>query len=199
MVFQNYALYPHMTVGKNMAFSLMLAKQDKATIDQKVNRRRRDPGAHAAARPLSAPALRRPAPARGHGPRDRARPAGVPVRRAAVQPRRQAARGHAQRDQGTPPAPEDDLGLRHPRPDRGHDDGRQDRRHEGRSHRADRQPARALRPAGQPLRRRLHRLAGDELPARHAAPQRRRRPRRTRRRHPPRCAGPCQAASTVSP
>ena len=38
MVFQNYALYPHMTVGKNMAFSLMLAKQDKATIDQKVGR-----------------------------------------------------------------------------------------------------------------------------------------------------------------
>ena len=31
MVFQNYALYPHMTVGKNMAFSLMLAKQDQAT------------------------------------------------------------------------------------------------------------------------------------------------------------------------
>jgi len=38
MVFQNYALYPHMTVGKNMAFSLMLAKQDKATIDAKVGR-----------------------------------------------------------------------------------------------------------------------------------------------------------------
>ena len=38
MVFQNYALYPHMTVGKNMAFSLMLAKEDKATIDAKVGR-----------------------------------------------------------------------------------------------------------------------------------------------------------------
>ncbi len=38
MVFQNYALYPHMTVGKNMAFSLMLAKQDKATIAEKVGR-----------------------------------------------------------------------------------------------------------------------------------------------------------------
>ena len=32
--------------------------------------------------------------------------------------------------------------------------------------RADRRAARALRPAGQPVRRRLHRLAGDELPAR---------------------------------
>ena len=38
MVFQNYALYPHMTVGENMAFSLELAKQDKATIDAKVGR-----------------------------------------------------------------------------------------------------------------------------------------------------------------
>ncbi len=38
MVFQNYALYPHMTVGKNMAFSLMLAKQSQAVIDQKVGR-----------------------------------------------------------------------------------------------------------------------------------------------------------------
>jgi len=38
MVFQNYALYPHMTVGKNMAFSLMLAKQDQATITSKVGR-----------------------------------------------------------------------------------------------------------------------------------------------------------------
>jgi multiple sugar transport system ATP-binding protein len=38
MVFQNYALYPHMTVRDNMAFSLALAKQSKATIDEKVGR-----------------------------------------------------------------------------------------------------------------------------------------------------------------
>ncbi len=36
MVFQNYALYPHMTVRDNMAFSLMLAKKDRATIDLRV-------------------------------------------------------------------------------------------------------------------------------------------------------------------
>jgi multiple sugar transport system ATP-binding protein len=36
MVFQNYALYPHMTVRDNMAFSLMLAKRDKAEIDKRV-------------------------------------------------------------------------------------------------------------------------------------------------------------------
>jgi multiple sugar transport system ATP-binding protein len=38
MVFQNYALYPHMTVRQNMAFSLMLAKAGKAVIEEKVKR-----------------------------------------------------------------------------------------------------------------------------------------------------------------
>ncbi|MDJ0956678.1 MAG: sn-glycerol-3-phosphate ABC transporter ATP-binding protein UgpC [Arenicellales bacterium] len=37
MVFQNYALYPHMTVFDNMGFSLKLAKVDPATIKEKVN------------------------------------------------------------------------------------------------------------------------------------------------------------------
>ncbi len=36
MVFQNYALYPHMTVYENMAFSLKLRKEPKDVIDQKV-------------------------------------------------------------------------------------------------------------------------------------------------------------------
>jgi len=36
MVFQNYALYPHMTVRDNMSFSLQLAKRDKSFIDGRV-------------------------------------------------------------------------------------------------------------------------------------------------------------------
>lgn len=36
MVFQNYALYPHMTVYENMGFALKLRKTDKKIIDQKV-------------------------------------------------------------------------------------------------------------------------------------------------------------------
>ncbi len=36
MVFQNYALYPHMTVYENMAFSLKLKKVPKGEIDKKV-------------------------------------------------------------------------------------------------------------------------------------------------------------------
>jgi multiple sugar transport system ATP-binding protein len=37
MVFQSYALYPHMTVRENMGFSLRLRNADKATIGQRVD------------------------------------------------------------------------------------------------------------------------------------------------------------------
>ncbi|MEL6573198.1 MAG: ABC transporter ATP-binding protein [Pseudomonadota bacterium] len=36
MVFQSYALYPHMTVRKNIAFPMRMAKMSQADIDQKV-------------------------------------------------------------------------------------------------------------------------------------------------------------------
>jgi multiple sugar transport system ATP-binding protein len=36
MVFQNYALYPHMTVAQNIGFALKLAKRPKAEISQRV-------------------------------------------------------------------------------------------------------------------------------------------------------------------
>ena len=38
MVFQSYALYPHMTVYENMSFALKLAKEDPAIIRQKVDK-----------------------------------------------------------------------------------------------------------------------------------------------------------------
>ncbi|MFV0420909.1 ABC transporter ATP-binding protein [Oleidesulfovibrio sp.] len=37
MVFQNYALYPHMTVGENMGFSLKMQKRPKDEIERKVH------------------------------------------------------------------------------------------------------------------------------------------------------------------
>jgi multiple sugar transport system ATP-binding protein len=37
MVFQSYALYPHMSVRKNIAFPLRMAKLDQAEIDRRVN------------------------------------------------------------------------------------------------------------------------------------------------------------------
>ena len=206
MVFQNYALYPHMTVAANMGFShASCATRRNREIDERVQGRRRHPGSHAAARALSPPALGRPAPARRHGPRHRPRPAGVPVRRAAVQSRCQAACADAHRDQGAASAHRDHHHLRHPRPDRSHDHGRQDRRHARRPGRADRRAARPLRLSRQPVRRRLHRLAGHELSAR----QNRRNGRRLRgsgrrracrwlRRPTARAAGPPSTGSGPS-
>ena len=43
MVFQNYALYPHMSVFDNMAFGLKLQKLPKAEIDDRVRGGGRDP------------------------------------------------------------------------------------------------------------------------------------------------------------
>src|SRR4051812_34766934 len=37
MVFQSYALYPHMSVRENLAFGLKLRKVDKAEIQQRVD------------------------------------------------------------------------------------------------------------------------------------------------------------------
>jgi multiple sugar transport system ATP-binding protein len=38
MVFQNYALYPHMTVKENMAFSLKLARAPKKVLEERVGK-----------------------------------------------------------------------------------------------------------------------------------------------------------------
>ena len=94
------------------------------------------------ARPQARAALRRPAPARRDGPRDRARAAGVPDGRAALEPRCQAPGRHARLAGAAPrPARRHDR-LRHARPDRG-DDARPARR--GDARRQDR--------AGRPSRR----------------------------------------------
>src|ERR671936_2582974 len=55
MVFQNYALYPHMSVYDNMAFGLRMRKFERAEID----RRGGDPGRRAGVQPLLAPRPRR--------------------------------------------------------------------------------------------------------------------------------------------
>ncbi len=38
MVFQSYALYPHMTVAENMSFALRMAKTAQSVVDERVNR-----------------------------------------------------------------------------------------------------------------------------------------------------------------
>ena len=166
MVFQNYALYPHMTVAENMAFSLRLARVPRVEMREKVDRAAAILGLQRSPRPLPRAALRRAAAAGGDGPSDRPQPGGLPVRRAAVEPRRQAPGADADRDQRAAPAARDDHDLRHPRPDRSDDHGRPHRGDERRPGGAGGEPARALRHAAEPVRRGLHRQPGDELPAR---------------------------------
>ena len=76
-----------------------------------------------AARPPPRAALGRPAPARRARARDRPQAGGLPVRRAAVQPRREAARADARGDQEAAEPSEDDHRVRDARPGRGDDDG----------------------------------------------------------------------------
>src|ERR1700740_140095 len=47
MVFQNYALYPHMSVYDNMAFGLRMRKLDKPEIERRVRRSAEILGIHA--------------------------------------------------------------------------------------------------------------------------------------------------------
>ena len=74
MVFQSYALYPHMTVYDNMAFGMKLGGGGKEEVDKRVRRRGEHAADHALSRPPAQAALRRPAPARRHRPRHRPRP-----------------------------------------------------------------------------------------------------------------------------
>ena len=162
MVFQNYALYPHMTVAQNIGFSLKLQRTP----------RKRDPGAgagdrsaardRAAARPPPEAAQRRAAPAGRDGSRGDPPAAGLPDGRAALEPRRPAPRPHARRDRGAAEAAGRDDDVRHARPGRGDDDGRPRGRAPRRRAAAGRHADQDLRPAGEPVRRRVHRLAADE-------------------------------------
>ena len=95
MVFQNYALYPHMTVAENIGYALKVAGVEQARAHGTHRTRRQDARARRASRSQACGALRRPAPARRHGPRDDPRAERLPLRRAAVQSRRQAARADA--------------------------------------------------------------------------------------------------------
>ena len=75
MVFQNYALYPHMTVEQNLGFGLKLRKTPKAEIKRRVDDVAQHPRPRSAAQAQAGGALGRPAPARRDGPRDGARAA----------------------------------------------------------------------------------------------------------------------------
>ena len=166
MVFQSYALYPHMTVYDNLAFGLRNQKVPKKEIDSRVRR---------AANILDLDALikRKPKQLSG-GQRQRValgraivrEPAGVSDGRATVEPGCAAPRADPRRDPEAAAGARDDDHLRHARSGRGDDDGRPHRRHEARRPAAGRAARGALPRAAEPVRRRLHRFARDEPRAR---------------------------------
>ena len=109
MVFQNYALYPHMTVEQNLAFGLQFRKLPKSEVKERVGRAAElleiDEYLDKKPRALSGGQRQRVAMGRAH----RARAAGVSHGRAPVEPRREAARADAGRDPRPPaPPPRDD-------------------------------------------------------------------------------------------
>ncbi len=132
MVFQNYALYPHMTVYENMAFGLKLRKFPKAEIDARVR--------EAAAMLGLEPLLDRKPKALSGGQRQRVAVGRAIVRKPKVflfdEPlsnldakMRVATRAEISQ---APRAARGDDDLRDARPGRGDDDGRPDLRDEGR-------------------------------------------------------------------
>ncbi len=157
MMFQNYALFPHLTVRDNIAFGLKRAGLAR-------DRHRRSRGGDGGARQArgfreaqARPALRRPEAARGAGALAGAAPAGAAARRAAGGARQEAARKHPVGTDGAAAPPRHDLHHRHPRPGRGDDGRRPDRRDGCRPPRAGGNRAAALRGARLALDRRVRR------------------------------------------
>ena len=114
MVFQSYALYPHMTVRQNIAFPLTLAKMKKAEIAQKVAETARVLDLTDLLDRKPSAAVGWAATARRDGPGDRAPSQGFLDGRAAVQPGRQAAGADARRDRAAAAAAGHHHRLRHP-------------------------------------------------------------------------------------
>ena len=203
MVFQSYALFPHLTVAQNVAFGLEMRKLPKAEIDKRVEEALRAGAARRLRRAPAAPALGRPAAAGGARPRARHPARRAAARRAALEPRRQAAPGGAGRDpraaaQARPHHRDGD-----PRPGGGAHHGRPAGGDERGLGPPGRQPARPLRAAGHPLRGGLRRP--QHLPRRHRRgarplPDRRRAHARLHRRHAgPRRAVACGPSGSKSP
>jgi len=176
MVFQSYALYPHMSVRGNIAFGLKMAGLPRPDIDRKVE-------AAAATLNLTPYLERKPRDLSG-GQRQR-----VAIGRAIVREPKaflfdeplsnlDAALRVQMRMEvtKTAKAARDHRRLRHARPGRGYDDGRQDRRTERGQYRTIRLAAGIVRAPVKPVRRWLHRIAEDEFCAGRGG-------RRTRRRY----------------
>ena len=171
MVFQSYALYPHMTVAQNIGFPLKMVGTKPAEIARLVAEAAGQGQHRPPARAQARPAVGRPAAALCAGARHRAPAAPVPARRAAVEPRRQASPGDAARAACAAARRSAHHGVCDARPGRSDDAGRPHRGVHGRPHRPGRHAARGLRTAANDGRRGLRRHAADEPAAGHVGRQ----------------------------
>ena len=158
MVFQNYALFPHMTVAENIGFPLSVRGHRARPRSRKRVERALDMVQLAGfgASPAGA-AFRRPAAARRRRARARVRAEARADGRAARRAGQAAARADAARDPAPAPAARRDDGLRDARPGGGAHDVRPHRGVPSREDPAARRAGAALRDAGQRLRRPVHR------------------------------------------
>ncbi len=180
-VFQHYALFKHMTRARQRELRAAHAAAPHAPrAGRDRGARRGTAGAGAArrsGRALPAPALGRPAPARGAGARAGDRAARAAARRALRRARRESAQGSAALAARAAPAHRHHHDIRDPRPGGGARAGRPRGDHESRAHRAGRQRERGLRTSCLALRVRVPRQhqhpAGDGRRAGAAHPGRR--------------------------
>jgi len=162
MIFQNYALYPHMSAFDNMAFGLKLRGMKKESRGDRVNGAAKTLGLAEVLpkkpRTLSGGQRQRVAMGRAIVREPRAFLMDEPLSNLDAKLRVEDARG----DRPAAARAERDHDLRHARPGRGDDARRPRRDHARRPAAAGGEAAGPLRPAAQPLRRRIHRLTGDE-------------------------------------
>ena len=156
MMFQSYALWPHMNVAGNIGYGLKMRGWKKDAIARRVDEMLtllQLDGYRAASGDA---AVRRPAAARRAGPRARGRSAPAAARRADVQPRLQGAARTPPRTARAAAAHRHHGRLCHARPRGGADAGRPHRRDRCRPHRADRRAGGDLPRARVRVRRRFH-------------------------------------------
>ena len=147
IVFQNYALFPHLTIAENVAYGLAARGVDTATRRREAQRLLELVQLPAMARAFAAPALRRPAAARGAGARAGDQAIDPAARRALRGARQESAARHADRDQAPPARFRHHHADRHARPGRSAVDGRPRRGSQPGPARAVRLADRRLRPA----------------------------------------------------
>jgi multiple sugar transport system ATP-binding protein len=136
MVFQNYALYPHLTVADNIAFGLRLRRESKAVIEERVTwaAKMLDLTPYLARRPkeLSGGQRQRVAMGRAIVP-----PATGVSDDEPLEPRRKPASRCERTSRSSARPLENTTILRHTRPGRGDDDGRPRRDEPGRLQQVD--------------------------------------------------------------